>query len=77
MLEKMPQSIRKNEIFWIFFRFFQILDILKSPKKRVFGPKKNEHKHFFLCFQNNESICGLEILKTENARFLKSIFGPF
>ena len=77
MLKKMVQSIRKNAIFGTFFRFFWILDILKSPKKRVNGPKKNEHKRFFLCFQKNESICGLEILKTENTRFLKSIFGPF
>jgi hypothetical protein len=77
ILEKAPQSIRKNAIFRTFFRFFSILDILKKCKKTSKWTEKNEHQHFFSCFSKNESICGKTFLFSKNARFFEIHLGPF
>jgi hypothetical protein len=52
IIEKAPQSIRKNAIFWTFFRFFRFWTFLKSEKKRVNGPKKTSISGFYYGFQN-------------------------
>ena len=77
ILEKVPQSIRKNAIFRTFFRFFSILDIFKKCKKTSKWTEKNEHQRFFPCFSKNESICGQIFLFSKNARFFAIHFGPF
>ena len=57
MYQKTQQSIRKNAIFWTFFHFFWILDILKNKKKLWNGPKKRASA-LFLYFCPGESING-------------------
>jgi hypothetical protein len=57
MLEKMAQSIRKNAIFRIFFRFWTFKKIKKIYKM----DRKNEHQRFFLYFHPFQIINGLVV----------------
>jgi hypothetical protein len=59
ILEKMPQSIRKNLEKHDFSDIFPILDIFKKSKKTSKWTEKNEHQHFFSCFYPIESMHGL------------------
>jgi len=74
------QSIRKNwkkydfsDIFWIFLDFSEIKKVKKTSK----WTEKNEHKHIFVCFSENESIHGLVFFFQKKRSFFSIHLGPF
>ena len=77
ILEKVPQSIRKNAIFRTFFRFFRFWTFLKSAKKRVNGPKKTSISAFFHVFQKMKACVMWNFYFLKTLVFLKSILDRF